>query len=76
VTVLIPPGKHAGVLSDVTSKPIFISELSKKAEAARKMGVGHVLVIEEDGQILATPDMMPRLTWLDEEAKQRVRTLQ
>lgn len=76
VTVLIPPGKHAGVLSDVTSKPIFISELSKKAEAANRMKVSHVLVIEEDGQILATPDMLPRLTWLDEEAKQRVRSLQ
>jgi thiamine biosynthesis lipoprotein len=76
VTVLIPPGEHAGVLSDVTSKPIFINERSKKAEAASKMGVSHVLVIEEDGQILATSDMLPRLTWLDEEAKKRVRTLQ
>lgn len=76
VTVLIPPGNHAGVLSDVTSKPIFISERSKKAEAAIKMGVSHVLVIEEDGQILATPAILPRLAWLDEKAKQRVRKLQ
>lgn len=76
VTVLIPPGEHAGVLSDVSSKPIFISELSKKSQAAKTMGVKHVLVIEEDGQILATPDMLPHLTWLDNEAKQRVRTLQ
>lgn len=76
VTVLIPPGARAGVLSDVASKPIFISELSKKAEFAKKMGVSNVLVIQEDGQILATPDMQQRLEWLDEDAKKRVRTLQ
>lgn len=76
VTVLIPPGAHAGVLSDVASKPIFISEPAKKAEVAKKMGVTNVLVIEEDGQILVTPEMQSRLHWLDEDAKQRVRTLQ
>jgi thiamine biosynthesis lipoprotein len=75
VTVLIPPGAQAGVMSDVTSKPIFISELAKKAEFAQKMEVSHVLVIQEDGQILATPEMQQRLQWLDQEAKKRVRTL-
>jgi len=76
VTVLIPPGPHAGVLSDVASKPIFISALGEKAAFAKKMGVSHVLVIQEDGQILATPSMQQRLQWLDQEAKQRVGTLQ
>ena len=76
VTVLIPPGPRAGVLSDVASKPIFISELSKKAAFAEKMKVTNILVIQEDGQILATSDMQQRLEWLDEDAKKRVRTLQ
>jgi FAD:protein FMN transferase len=76
VTVLIPPSPNAGVLSDVASKPIFISALDKKAAFAKKMGVSHVLVIQEDGQILATPSMQKRLQWLDQEAKQRVGTLQ
>jgi FAD:protein FMN transferase len=76
VTVLIPPSHRAGVLSDVASKPIFISELAKKAEFAKKMNVSHVLVVQEDGQILATPNMQKRLNWLDQDAKKRVRTLQ
>lgn len=76
VTVLIPPGPRAGVWSDVTSKPIFISELSKKTAFAEKMKITNVLVIQEDGQILATPGMQQRLEWLDEDAKKRVRTLQ
>ncbi len=76
VTVLIPPGSRAGVLSDVSSKPIFISPLKQKAEFAKKMGVSHVLVLQEDGQILATPDMLQRLTWLDQDANKRVRTFQ
>lgn len=76
VTVLIPPSPNAGVLSDVTSKPIFISALDEKAAFANKMDVSHVLVIQEDGQILATPSMQKRLQWLDQEAKQRVGTLQ
>ncbi|OYZ05194.1 MAG: thiamine biosynthesis protein ApbE [Methylophilales bacterium 16-45-7] len=76
VTVLIPPGLRAGVLSDVASKPIFISPLEQKAEFTKKMEVTHVLVIQEDGQIYVTPQMQQRLSWLDQDAKKRIRALQ
>jgi thiamine biosynthesis lipoprotein len=76
VTVLIPPSKDAGVRSDVSSKPIFISEPARKAEFAKKMEVSHVLIIQENGQILASPAMQKQLNWLDKEAQTRVRTLE
>jgi len=76
VTVLIPPGADTGVRSDVSSKPIFISEPERKAEFASKMGVNHVLIIQENGEILASPAMQKQLNWLDKEAQARVRTLQ
>jgi len=76
VTVLIPPGADAGVRSDVSSKPIFISEPSRKAEFAKKMGVSHVLIIQENGDILASTAMQTQLHWLDKEAQARVRTLE
>ncbi|MEK9939376.1 MAG: FAD:protein FMN transferase, partial [Methylotenera sp.] len=46
VTVLIPPQKNAGVLSDVASKPIFIAAAPEKAQAAADMGITHFMVID------------------------------
>lgn len=76
VTVLIPPGKDAGVRSDVSSKPIFISEPARKAAFAKKMDVSHVLIIQESGEILASLAMQKQLKWIDKEAQARVRTLE
>lgn len=63
ITVLIPPGKHVGILSDVASKPIFIS--NNKAEAAKSMGVENVLVIDANGRILVSESMVKRLQWVE-----------
>ncbi|HEY0562892.1 MAG TPA: FAD:protein FMN transferase [Methylophilus sp.] len=76
VTVLIPPQPNAGVLSDVASKPIFISELSKKAAVAKAMGVEHVMIIQENGDIWLTPAMQKRIEWLDADAKPPIQLLQ
>ena len=72
VTVLIPPQSNAGVLSDVTSKPIFIAESSKRAQAAADMHVNDFLVIESVDKIFASPAMAKRLTWLDKAAANHV----
>jgi thiamine biosynthesis lipoprotein len=72
VTVLIPPQSNAGVLSDVTSKPIFIAESSKRAQAAADMHVNDYLVIESADHIFASPAMAKRLTWLDKTAANHV----
>lgn len=64
VTVLIPPQKNAGVLSDVASKPIFITEPEKRDFAAKAMGVENYLVIDEAGHIEASTAMKKHMHWL------------
>ncbi len=72
VTVLIPPQANAGVLSDVTSKPIFIAKSEVRAEAANAMQVENYVVIESQNKIYISPSMAKRLTWLDQDAKKNV----
>jgi thiamine biosynthesis lipoprotein len=69
VTVLIPPGENAGVMSDVASKPIFISEENAKAQAAKKMGVSYYLISDAQGNFLVSEAMQPRLSWLIQKPK-------
>ena len=61
VTVLIPPGPHAGVLSDVASKPPFIAGVPGWQEAVRKMGVTTAMLIDDHGKVYMTPEMRRRL---------------
>ncbi len=61
VTVLIPPGPHAGTLSDVASKPLFISGAQGWQEAARQMGVEFALLIDDSGKMQATPGMQQKI---------------
>ncbi len=64
VTVLIPPGENAGVMSDVASKPIFISAENAKAEAAKKMHVAFYLIVNAQGKVAVSEGMNRRLNWL------------
>jgi thiamine biosynthesis lipoprotein len=61
VTVLIPPGPQAGVLSDVASKPPFIAGVAGWRAAAAAMGVAHVMLVDAAGHIHLTPAMRPLL---------------
>ncbi len=72
VTVLIPPQTNAGVLSDVTSKPIFIASPEARPSVAQQMEVKDYLVIESQNKILVSASMARRLTWLDKEAMKHV----
>jgi FAD:protein FMN transferase len=76
VTVLIPPQSNAGVLSDVTSKPIFIAAPSNRAKAAENMHVNDYLIIESADKIFASPAMAKRLKWLDKTAASHVVQIQ
>jgi thiamine biosynthesis lipoprotein len=69
VTVLIPPQSNAGVLSDVTSKPIFIAKSDQRIHSAKAMQVDHFLVIESARKIYISPSMARRVTWLDKDAE-------
>jgi thiamine biosynthesis lipoprotein len=62
VTVLAR-GAHAGTLSDVASKPLFIAGPGDWLRMAGKMGIREALFIAADGSISATRAMNERLTW-------------
>ncbi len=62
VTVLAH-GPHAGTLSDVASKPLFISGPAGWREMARKMGIAEALFVAADGRISVTKALADRLTW-------------
>ena len=62
VTV-VAHGRHAGTLSDVASKPLFIAGPDGWPRMARKMGIDEALFIAADGGISVTPAIQGRLTW-------------
>ncbi|MGJ8619310.1 MAG: FAD:protein FMN transferase [Methylophilaceae bacterium] len=76
VTVLIPPQKNAGVLSDVASKPIFIAESDARAAAAKAMGIAHFLIIESGKSLQVSAPMQKQLDWLDIAAEKNVKVIQ
>ncbi len=64
VTILVPPGEYAGVLSDVASKPIFIAAPAKRIDAAIAMGIENVLLVDASGNIWVSSTMVKRLQWM------------
>lgn len=64
VTVLTH-GAHAGVLSDVASKPLFISGAPGWDVAADRMGVIDALLIDGSGKVHLTAAMHKRLEFTD-----------
>lgn len=66
VTILVTPRENAGMLSDVASKPIFLSPKGWR-EMARRFGIHHVLRVGADGRISVTTDMRARLHWTEGE---------
>ncbi len=65
VTVVIPKGAHAGVLSDVASKPAFIVGPQGWREAVRRMGVEMALLVDEQGTVHITEALAKRVRFLD-----------
>lgn len=61
VTLLIPPGKDAGMRSDALSKPLFLAGAHWQQEAAR-LGVTQALRIDAAGVLFVTPALRQRLT--------------
>ncbi len=64
VTVLVTPREHAGMLSDVASKPLFLSG-ENWPQMARRFEIRHALRVDAEGRISLTPDMRARLRWAD-----------
>lgn len=75
VTVLIPPQKNAGVLSDVASKPIFIAQPESRLAAAKAMGTKHFLIIESADNIQVSSTLQKQLSWLDPSVEKQVKVI-
>ncbi|HEY6094235.1 MAG TPA: FAD:protein FMN transferase [Gallionellaceae bacterium] len=71
VTVLTR-GAHAGVLSDVTSKPLFIAGTAGWRAAADTMQLQEALLVDADGVVHLTPAMQKRLEFVSADTKRRV----
>ena len=65
VTIVVPPGRLAGALSDAASKPLFISGVQQWRQAARTMGITQAMLIDERGEVWLTAAMKKRLTFVE-----------
>jgi FAD:protein FMN transferase len=61
VTVVTKRGEHAGVISNVASKPIFIAGPQGWREAAQKMGVEMALMVDDKGKVYITDALARRI---------------
>ncbi len=79
VTILVPPKikskPNAGTLSDVLSKPIFLSPANQRMLYAQKFNLDNVMVIDSQHHIFVTQALAKRLTWLDANNAKRVQML-
>ena len=64
-TILIPPSKNSGVLSDVYSKPLFIAPTEIKIEIAKKLNIKYFMIIQNDEKILISNEMNKVIKWID-----------
>lgn len=62
ITVLAPPGPHAGVLSDVASKPAFIAGAQEWQARLLALGIKAAMRVDESGKIAMTEAMAQRAT--------------
>lgn len=62
---VLTSGNRAGVLSDAVSKPLFVSGRAGWRDMANKMGITHVLLIDESGAAYLTAAMQKRLEFTD-----------
>ncbi len=71
VTILTH-GEHAGLLSDASSKPLFVSGVQGWAGYARKMQLDEALLIDTQGVVHLTAAMQKRLKFTDESTPREV----
>jgi thiamine biosynthesis lipoprotein len=71
VTILTH-GAHAGLLSDASSKPLFISGKAGWLAAAHRMQLGEALLIDAQGKVHLTAALQKRLKFTDESTPREV----
>lgn len=63
LSVLVPKGAQAGLLSDVASKPMYFADAANLPVLARQFGVAGWLRIDAKGHAMLNPVMAKRLEW-------------
>ncbi len=63
VSVFSRPGPHAGLLSDVASKPLYFAGAQAAAGYARRFGLAGWLLIDSRGEAWLPPALDKRLQW-------------
>jgi len=71
VTILTQ-GERAGLLSDGSSKPIFISGAQGWRAAAKQMQIAEALLIDADGVVHLTAELQKRLEFADKSTVSKV----
>lgn len=71
VTILTR-GKHAGVLSDAASKPLFISGVQGWRAAAIQMNLSEAMLVDAQGQVHLTKALAKRLEFTDKHTVRKV----
>ncbi|HLP98119.1 MAG TPA: FAD:protein FMN transferase [Sideroxyarcus sp.] len=71
VTILTH-GEHAGLLSDASSKPLFISGTQSWLAAAEQMQLPEALLVDAQGVVHLTAAMQKRLKFTDESTRREV----
>lgn len=61
VTILVS-GTHAGVKSDVLTKPLFVGG-TNITELMNRFNLSHVMAVDSTGTVRVTADMLKRLQW-------------
>lgn len=69
---IITHGARAGLLSDASSKPLFISGVAGWRTAANKMQLDEALLIDADGVVHLTAAMQKRLEFTDNKTLRNV----
>ncbi|MFC3532567.1 FAD:protein FMN transferase [Vogesella facilis] len=63
VSVLAMPGRDAGLLSDVASKPLYFAGAEQAAKLARRFALAGWLLVDAQGAVWVTPALRQRLQW-------------
>lgn len=69
---ILTHGARAGVLSDVASKPLFISGTGGWRTAAKLMGLSEAMLVDGRGNILLTAAMQKRLEFIEKKFRLQV----
>jgi thiamine biosynthesis lipoprotein len=69
---VITSGTHAGVLSDVASKPLFIAGVLGWKVAASRMNVSEAMLVDGQGIVHLTSELQKRLEFTDKNLRPQV----